>query len=122
LPEIGMLMRKSVARLTAIQSLTSNLSTAKTSAKAIDLMTVPYHNHVDDADIDFGDALTDMNSAAPIPGDGTASSPPPNTFFLSDGVGDRVNGSPGCPQPVAKEALRKRCARRNRHARRVTQS
>src|SRR6188472_3791041 len=33
------------AGLTRIQSLTSNLTTAKTSAAAIDLMTVPYQNY-----------------------------------------------------------------------------
>ena len=89
------------AGLATIQSLTTNLSTAKTSANAIDLMTVPYQNYADDTDTDFGDVLTDMNGAVPTPGDGTASSSPLKyVFFVSDGVGDRVNGSPGCPQPV----------------------
>jgi Flp pilus assembly protein TadG len=89
------------AGLAAIQSLTSNLSTAKSSANAIDLMTVPYQNYADDTDTDFGDVLTDMNSTVPTPGDGTTSSTPLKyVFFVSDGVGDRVNGSPGCPQPV----------------------
>ncbi len=37
----------------------------------------------------------------PTPADGSASSTPLKyVFFVSDGVGDRVNGSPGCPQPV----------------------
>ncbi len=34
--------------LTTIQSLTTNLTTAKTSAAAIDLMTVPYQNYAGD--------------------------------------------------------------------------
>ena len=89
------------AGLATIQSLTSNLSTAKTSAAAIDLMTVPYQNYADDTDTDFGDVLTDLNSTITTPGTGTTSSSPLKyLFFVSDGVGDRVNGSPGCSQPV----------------------
>lgn len=89
------------AGLATIQSLTSNLSTAKTSANTIDLMTVPYQNYADDTDTDFGNVPTDMNSTVPTPGDGSASSTPLKyVFFVSDGVGDRVNGSPGCAQPV----------------------
>ena len=35
------------------------------------------------------------------PGDGaTSSSPQKYLFFVSDGVADRINGSPGCSQPV----------------------
>ena len=87
--------------LTTIQSITSNLSTAKTSAAAIDLMTVPYQNYADDTDTDFGDVLTDMNSTIPTPGTGTTSSSPQKyLFFVSDGVGDRAIGSPACSQPT----------------------
>jgi Flp pilus assembly protein TadG len=87
--------------LTTIQSITSNLSTAKTSAAAIDLMTVPYQNYADDTDTDFGDVLTDMNSAITTPGTGTTSSSPLKyLFFVSDGVGDRAVGSPACSQPT----------------------
>ena len=87
--------------LTAIQSLTTNLTTAKTAAATIDLMTVPYQNYASDTDTDFGDVLTDANKAISTPGDGTtAGSPQKYLFFVSDGVADRVNGSPGCGQPV----------------------
>jgi hypothetical protein len=87
--------------MTTIQSLTSNLTTAKSAAAAIDLMTVPYQNYASDTDTDFGDVLTDMNKAITTPGTGTtASSPQKYLFFVSDGVGDRVNGSPGCSQAV----------------------
>lgn len=90
------------AGMTTIQSLTSNLTTAKTAAAAIDLMTVPYQNYASDTDTDFGDVLTDMNKAITTPGSGTtASSPQKYLFFVSDGVADRVNGSPGCSQPVS---------------------
>ena len=87
--------------LTTIQSLTANLTTATTSAAGIDLMTVPYQNYADDTDTNFGDVLTDLNSAISNPGTGTSSSSPQKyLFFVSDGVGDRVNGNPGCSQPV----------------------
>ena len=89
------------AGLTKIQALTSNLSTAKTSAGAIDLMTVPYQNYADDTDTDLPNVLTQMKGQIPKPGDGSASSKPLKyLFFVSDGVGDRVNGSPGCGRPV----------------------
>lgn len=87
--------------LTTIQSLTSNLTTAKTAAAAIDLMTVPYQNYAGDTDTNFNDVLDDLNNTVPVPGSGTTSlTPLKYVFFVSDGVGDRVNGSPGCPQPV----------------------
>jgi hypothetical protein len=90
------------AGLSTIQSLTSNLSTAKTAAAAIDLMTVPYQNYADDTDTNFGDVLGDLNNAVTTPGDGTKSSSPLKyVFFVSDGLNDRVNGSPGCSQAVA---------------------
>jgi hypothetical protein len=89
------------AGMTTIQSLTTNLTTAKSAAAAIDLMTVPYQNYASDTDTDFGDVLTDINKAITTPGDGTnASSPQKYLFFVSDGVADRVNGSPGCSQPI----------------------
>jgi Flp pilus assembly protein TadG len=89
------------AGLTAIQSLTANLTTAKTAASAIDLMTVPYQNYAIDTDTDFGEVLKDMEKTVPAPGSGTnSSSPLKYLFFVSDGVADRVNGSPGCSQPV----------------------
>jgi len=89
--------------LSTIQTLTSNLTTAKNSAANIDLMTVPYQNYRDDTQTDFPDLLTSINSAITTPGNGTSSGQPMKyLFFVSDGVGDRVNGSPGCTQPVTQ--------------------
>jgi Flp pilus assembly protein TadG len=89
------------AGLTTIQSLTSSLSTAKTAAASIDLMTVPYQNYKSDTLTDFHGVLGDLNSAIPTPGDGTkASSPLKYLFFVSDGVADRALGSPSCSQPT----------------------
>jgi hypothetical protein len=86
--------------LTTIHALTTNLSTAKTAASNIDLMTVPYQNYADDTDTDFGNVLTGVNTAIPNPGSGTALSPLKYLFFVSDGVGDRALGSPACSQPT----------------------
>ena len=83
--------------LTKIQSLTTNLSTAKSSASSIDLMTVPYQNYASDTDTDLPDVLTDMNSEIATPGDGSTSSLPQKImFFVSDGVSDRASTSPAC--------------------------
>jgi Flp pilus assembly protein TadG len=87
--------------LTTIQSLTSDLSKAKTAAAAIDLMTVPYQNYRSDTLTDYGEVLPDLNTAISNPGDGSSSfSPQKYVFFVSDGVADRVNGSPGCSEKV----------------------
>ena len=89
------------AGLTKIQSLTSKLSNAKTAASAIDLMTVPYQNYADDTDTDLQGVLKKMKDEIPKPGDGSSSSKRLKyLFFVSDGVGDRVDGSPGCARPV----------------------
>jgi len=88
--------------LTKIQSLTSNLSTAKSAAAAIDLMSIPYQNYASDTQTDFN-VFNGLNSAIANPGDGsTASSPQKYVFFVSDGVADRAVGSPGCSQPITQ--------------------
>jgi Flp pilus assembly protein TadG len=89
-------------KLTTIQSLTSDLGKAKTSAAKIDLMTVPYQNFESDTLTDYGTVLPDINDAISNPGDGSSSSSPQKyLFFVSDGVADRVNGSPGCTEKVS---------------------
>jgi hypothetical protein len=87
--------------LSTIQTLTSNLTMAKSSASNIDLMTVPYQNYADDTDTDFPDVLTSINSQITTPGTGNSSSSPLKyVFFVSDGVSDRAIGSPSCSQPT----------------------
>jgi Flp pilus assembly protein TadG len=77
-----------------IQPLSPNLSTAKTKAANIDLMTVPYQNYASDTDTNFNKVLTDMNSEISTPGDGSASSKPQKVlFFVSDGVADAAGVS-----------------------------
>lgn len=57
------------AGLTKIFTLSSNLSSAKSAASAIDLMTVPYQNYASDTDTNFDDVLPDMNKKISAPGD-----------------------------------------------------
>jgi Flp pilus assembly protein TadG len=91
--------------LTTIQGPTTNLTAAKTAAAAIDLMTIPYQNYQGDTLTNFGDVLTDINDVIPTPGSGaTSSSPQKYLFFVSDGVNDRINGSPGCTQSVTNSS------------------
>jgi Flp pilus assembly protein TadG len=83
--------------LTTIQSLTTNLSGAKSAANAIDLMTIPYQNYASDTQTDFGETFTDLNKEIANPGSGASSSAPQKyVFFVSDGVADRAVGSPAC--------------------------
>jgi len=87
--------------LTTIQTLTTNLTTAKNAASAIDLMTVPYQNYASDTHTDFHTVLNGINSIIPTPGNGSQSSSPQKiVFFVSDGVADRALGSPSCSQPT----------------------
>lgn len=87
--------------LSTIQNLTSNLSTAKSAAAAIDLMTVPYQNYASDTDTDFNRVLGDINKTITSPGTGmTASSPQKFLFFVSDGVADRTTANGPCSRPT----------------------
>jgi Flp pilus assembly protein TadG len=88
------------AGLTKIFSLSSSLSSAKTAAANIDLMTVPYQNYASDTDTNFDDVFPDMNNEISTPGDGSKSSSPQKIlFFVSDGVADAANLST-CSQPT----------------------
>ncbi len=74
-----------------IQALTSNLTTASSSAAAIDLMTIPYQNYRSDQCTDFDNVLTGtsgMNSVIPTPGPGTSTNPQKWLFLVTDGVAD----------------------------------
>src|SRR5581483_2638471 len=88
------------AGLTKIFSLSSSLSSAKTAAGNIDLMSTPYQNYNSDQGTDFDNALVSMNGEIATPGDGTsASSPQKILFFVSDGVADAYYPS-SCSQPT----------------------
>jgi Flp pilus assembly protein TadG len=75
--------------LTRIFSLSSSLSSAKTAASAIDLMTVPYQNYASDTDTNFDAIFPALNNEITTPGDGiSATNPQKVVFFVSDGVND----------------------------------
>jgi Flp pilus assembly protein TadG len=86
--------------LATITPLTSSLSSAKTAAANIDLMTIPYQNYNSDQCTDFDGVFAAMNTAMPTPGTGVSGSPQEFLFFVSDGVAD-ANYPGSCTQPTA---------------------
>ncbi len=88
------------AGLTTISSLSSNLSSAKTAAANIDLMTVNGQGQFNDQDTNYESILPAISSAISTPGDGTSSATPQKIlFFVSDGVADE-NNPITCSQPT----------------------
>ena len=88
------------AGLTKIFPLSSSLSSAKTAAASIDLMTVPYQNYASDTDTNFDTVLPAINSIIATPGDGSSPSAPQKVlFFVSDGVADANTAT--CLQPTS---------------------
>jgi len=88
----------STAALRSLFSLSSSLSSAKTAAGNIDLMTVNYQNENDDRDTSFSTILPAINNAISSPGTGTSSAPLKYLFFVSDGVADEINS--GCSKTM----------------------
>ncbi len=98
--------------LNTVAALTANLSSAKSSAGNLDLMTVPYQGHDNDQYTDFDGVFSSLNSIVPNPGSGTSPSGTPQkvVFFVSDGVADAYypatcNSGSGvgggrCQQPI----------------------
>jgi hypothetical protein len=76
-------------------SLSSSLTSAKTAAGNIDLMSVAGQNDAFTADKDtpFTTIFPAINSAIASPGAGTSSAPLKYLFFVSDGVADESNAS-----------------------------
>jgi Flp pilus assembly protein TadG len=78
-----------------ITSLTSNLTTAGTQAGNISLYEVPYQNWNNDTITDYTDAMNNINSIMPNPGNGTnqaGDKPQEVLFFVTDGVEDETVG------------------------------
>jgi Flp pilus assembly protein TadG len=88
----------STAGLRALFSLSSSLTSAKTAAGNIDLMTVNGQGENNDQDTGFTTILPAINSAISAPGAGTSSAPQKYLFFVSDGVADEYNT--GCLKPT----------------------
>jgi hypothetical protein len=86
-----------------IQALTSNLTTAQTSAGNIALLQMYSNNHYtsgdnnQDADTNYDNAMNQVNTLMPDPGGGTTNAgdtPQEVLFFVTDGVEDEmVSGS-----------------------------
>jgi Flp pilus assembly protein TadG len=86
------------AGLRTLFSLSSSLSSAKTAAGNIDLMTVNGQNDNNDQDTNYTDVFPAVNNAISAPGAGTSSAPQKYLFFVSDGVADEnIGGS--CLKP-----------------------
>jgi Flp pilus assembly protein TadG len=90
---------------TTVQTLTSNLTSAATAAKTIDVLEVYDNNCLtqsncnNDTDTDFNSAMSQLNGVMPNPGTGASTSTPQEVVFLvSDGVDDKNSGS--CSQPL----------------------
>jgi len=98
------------AGLTQVAQLSSSLSTVKTQAGNVDVMSVPYQNYNNDMQTDFDGVLSGVNALIPTPGDGSSASTPQKVlFFVSDGVADAYYpstclesgvGSGRCQEPM----------------------
>jgi len=86
------------AGLRALFSLSSSLTSAKTAAGNIDLMTVSGQSQNNDQDTGFTNILPAINSAISAPGSGLSSAPQKYLFFVSDGVADEYNTA--CLKPT----------------------
>jgi Flp pilus assembly protein TadG len=91
--------------LNTIQSLTSNLTSAKAAAANVNVMEVYDNNWLtqsnenNDTDTDFESAMSQINGIMPNPGLGTPNSTPQEVLFIvSDGVDDEVSSS--CSQEL----------------------
>jgi Flp pilus assembly protein TadG len=87
------------AGLRSLFALSASLSSAKTAAGNIDLMTVKGQNENNDQDTNYTTILPAINSAMAAPGNGTPSAPLKYLFFVSDGVADEYNPA-GCIKPT----------------------
>jgi Flp pilus assembly protein TadG len=85
------------AGLNKVFALSSSLSSAKTAAGTIDLMTVNGQNDNNDRDTQFSAIFPQINREISTAGTGTSSAPLKYLFFVSDGVADEDNqGSTMC--------------------------
>jgi hypothetical protein len=85
------------AGLRSLFALSSSLTSAKTAAGNIDLMTVQGQNQNNDQDTQFTAIFPAIDLVIPAPGAGTSAAPLKYLFFVSDGVADESNA--GCLKP-----------------------
>ncbi|MGJ4891652.1 TadE/TadG family type IV pilus assembly protein [Bradyrhizobium sp. HKCCYLR20261] len=74
--------------LTTVASLSSSMSSVKSSVGSLDLMTIPYSGYNNDQCTDFDGAMSAISGVIPAQGDGSSTSPQKWLFFVSDGVAD----------------------------------
>jgi Flp pilus assembly protein TadG len=74
--------------LSTIASLSSSMSSVKSSVGSLDLMTIPYSGYNNDMCTDYDGTITAMNGVIPAQGDGSSTSPQKWLFFVADGVAD----------------------------------
>jgi len=87
--------------LTKVSPLSSNLTTVKSKAGDVDLMSIPYQNYQSDTQTNFDKIFTSLDSEIPTPGDGSKSNSPQKfVFFVSDGVQDGANAN--CIKPTVQ--------------------
>jgi Flp pilus assembly protein TadG len=78
-----------------ISPLTSSLNAAQSQAGNIDVYEVPYQNWNNDTITNYTNAMTQVNSIMPNPGNGTnqaGDTPQEVLFFVTDGVEDETVG------------------------------
>ncbi|WP_407116315.1 TadE/TadG family type IV pilus assembly protein [Bradyrhizobium sp. LMG 9283] len=85
--------------LRSLFSLSASLSSAKSAAGNIDLMSVNGQNENNDQDTAFTAIFPAINGEISSPGSGTSSSPLKYLFFVSDGVADENNTA--CLKPLS---------------------
>ncbi|PZA11087.1 pilus assembly protein [Rhodopseudomonas palustris] len=85
------------AGLRNLFSLSASLSSAKTAAGDIDLMSVKGQNDNNDQDTQYTTILPAIDKMISTPGPGTVDAPQKYLFFVSDGVADEYN--PSCLKP-----------------------
>ncbi|ABD86131.1 TadE/TadG family type IV pilus assembly protein [Rhodopseudomonas palustris] len=86
------------AALRRLFALSSSLSSAKTAAGAIDLMTVKGQNDNDDRDTSYSKLLPAIDKQITAAGAGTSDAPQKYLLFVSDGVADETNA--GCAKTM----------------------
>jgi hypothetical protein len=87
--------------LSKVVPLTGDLTAAKASANAVDLMTVPNSSYNNDMDTPMDAVLAAIDKEIPQPGDGgTPQSRQKIVFLVSDGVADQ-NKPAGCSRPLS---------------------
>jgi hypothetical protein len=85
---------------TQVAKLTTSLSTVKSDANNIDLMTIPYQGYNNDQCTDSDQAFKVLGAEMGAGGSGKTSADPQKVLFLvTDGVADMVKPN-GCAKPV----------------------